>query len=152
MRFLLLLFGLFALGGCVLVDLDENMPQVTVPDTALSPSCRELWRNYVEQVQLITDDDMNWSAHDDHATQLMTQFSGSCDAAGTREDSARELRCKALWDIYVKQVARMTKDDLNWRKHDAQQNDALARIRVNCAKTACTYLPNIRCTVPNTPS
>lgn len=46
----------------------------------------------------------------------------------------------------------MTKDDRAWHEHDAQQAEAMTRIRSSCSKTACIYVPGIRCLVPNEPS
>ena len=74
------------------------------------------------------------------------------DVAAPREATATELRCKALWSIYLKESGRMTKDDRMWREHDLQQIEAMNRIRNNCTSTACRFLPGIRCLAPNSPS
>ena len=68
------------------------------------------------------------------------------------EISASDLRYKAVWNIYVKESRRMTKDDRTWREHDVQQTEAMNRIRSHCTSTACKYLPGIRCLVPTSPS
>ena len=112
----------------------------------------DLWKHYTDEVQLINDDEAGWSTHDDNAVQVFSQFNSNCNIADTRETAATELRCKALWSIYVKESGRMTKDDRTWREHDAQQAEAMNRIRNNCTSTACMFLPWIRCLVPNSPS
>src|SRR5215510_11433502 len=69
MRLAVFLFGLFAITGCVLFDLDEDSPQTPVSATSvtLNSSCTDLWKHYTDEVQLINDDETNWSAHDDNA-------------------------------------------------------------------------------------
>lgn len=154
MRLVFLSFGLFAITGCMLFDLDEDAPQEPVSATSvnLNSSCTDLWRHYTDELQLINDDEANWGAHDDNAVQYLTQFGGSCNVADTREPAATELRCKALWGIYMKEASRMTKDDRMWREHDLQQTEAMNRIRSTCTSTACKFLPGVRCLVPTSPS
>ncbi|HKC95169.1 MAG TPA: hypothetical protein VKB81_14215 [Nitrospira sp.] len=153
MRLAFLLFELFAITGCMLFDMDES-PQEPIPATsvAFTSSCADLWKHYTDELQLINDDEVSWRAHDDNAVQYLMQFSGSCNVADTGETAATELRCKALWSIYMKESGRMTKDDRTWREHDLQQVEAMNRIRSNCNSTACKFLPGIRCLVPNSPS
>src|SRR5690348_5359892 len=142
MRLGFLLFGLFTIAGCILFDVDEEAPQESVPATiALSSSCSDLWKHYTDELQLINDDEANWGTHDDNAVQYLSQFSDSCNVADTRESAATDLRCKALWGIYVNESGRMTKDDRMWRDHDLQQVEAMNRIRNNCNSTACKFLP-----------
>ena len=154
MRLSFLLFGVLAVSGCMFFDLDEEPEQDPVSATSLTlnSSCGDLWKHYTDELQLINDDEANWGVHDDNAVQYLSQFSGSCNVADTRENAASDLRCKALWSIYVKESGRMTKDDRMWREHDLQQAEAMNRIRSNCANTACKFLPGIRCLVPTSPS
>lgn len=152
MRLLLLLSGAVMIGGCAFFDIDEDPPASPAPTLAANASCTDLWKRYSDEVRLIEDDRANWQAHDDNALQYLGQFAGSCNAADTREAAASDLRCKALWDIYVKEVGQMTKNDRTWREHDLQQTEAMNRIRTSCDKTACTLLPGIRCNVPTNPS
>src|SRR5262249_52293578 len=142
MRFAVLLFGSLLMTGCMLFDLEEDSPQQSVSATslALNSSCTDLWKHYTDEVQLINDDEANWGVHDDNAVQYLAQLNGTCNAADTRETAAIELRCKALWGIYVKEAGRMTKDDHAWREHDIQQAEAMNRIRSNCTSTACKFL------------
>jgi hypothetical protein len=152
MRLAFLLFGLFAITGCMLFDPNEEASQEPIPATPVAFSCTDLWKHYNDELQLINDDEANWRAHDDNAVQYVTQFADICNVADTREIPATELRCKALGSIYMKESGRMTKDDRTWREHDLQQVEAMNRIRSNCNSTACKFLPGIRCLVPNSPS
>ena len=144
---------LFATTGCALFDFDgDESPPVPVSSFALPASCSDAWKSYTDEIRLINDDEANWRGHDDSAIQHLAQFGGSCGAADTREAAAMDVRCKALWDIYLKEVSRMTKDDRTWRDHDLQQTEAMNRIRSSCTRTACTLLPGVRCVVPDSPS
>ena len=153
MRLAFLFFGLCAMSGCMLFEMEEEAAPESVPATiALNFSCSDLWKHYTDELLLINDDEANWSAHDDNAVQYLAQINGSCNVADMREATATELRCKALWNIYMKESGRMTKDDRTWRDHDLQQVEAMNRIRSNCTSTACKFLPGIRCLVPTSPS
>ncbi|BFU96284.1 MAG: exported protein of unknown function [Nitrospira sp.] len=148
----LLFLALTMVAGCAFFETDEApSPQDAIPDMVLTASCTDLWKRYSDELQLVGDDDANWQAHDDTAMQYFGHLGTACNAADMREQAARDLRCKALWGIYVKEVGRMTKEEQTWRDHDAQQSEAMNRIRSSCAKTACTFFPGIRCTVSKTP-
>ncbi|BCA56955.1 hypothetical protein W02_40950 [Nitrospira sp. KM1] len=143
--------GLCTLGGCALFAWDEAGPgPETESQVVVVPveSCSDLWKHYSDEARLITDDQVEWRAHDDRAVLYLGQFGGSCNAADTRDAAASDLRCKALWDVYLKEVGQMTKDDRTWRDHDIQQSEVMNRIRSSCEKTACTLLPGIRCNAP----
>jgi hypothetical protein len=148
------LFALLALTGCMLFDVEEDGQPDPISATSVAPasSCTDLWKQYTDELQLINDDEASWAAHDDNAAQFLSQFSGSCNVADSKETAATELRCKALWSLYMREAGRMTKDDRMWREHDAQQTEAMNRIRNSCTSTACKFLPGIRCLVPNSPS
>lgn len=117
----LLLVGMFTLAGCALFDLDEDPPPSPAPVLAGNTSCTDLWKHSSDEVRLINDDEANWQTHDDTAMQHAAQFSGSCNPADTQDAAAADLRCKALWDVYVKAVGRMTKNDRTWRDHDLRR-------------------------------
>ncbi|HMU54650.1 MAG TPA: hypothetical protein PKA61_06575 [Nitrospira sp.] len=152
MRACLLFLTVITVAGCAFFDPDDDPPsQDSIPEAVLTASCPELWKRYSDELQLVDDDDANWQAHDDRALQYFGHFGAACNAADMRETAARDLRCKALWGVYVKEVGRMTKEEQTWRDHDAQQTEAMNRIRSNCAKTACTFFPGIRCRVPSVP-
>lgn len=150
---LLLFLMLNAAAGCAVFESDDDLsPQDSVvPEVVLTGSCAELWKRYSDELQLVDDDGANWQAHDDMAMQYFGHFNTACNSADMREQAARDLRCKALWGIYVKEVGYMTKEQQTWRDHDAQQTEAMNRIRTSCAKTACTFFPGIRCRVPTVP-
>ncbi|WP_447983317.1 hypothetical protein [Nitrospira sp. Nam74] len=80
MRLAFLLFGLCTVLGCMLFDLEEEASPDPAPATslALNSSCTDLWKHYTDELQLINDDEANWSTHDDNAVQYLSQFSGSC--------------------------------------------------------------------------
>jgi hypothetical protein len=149
---LLIFLALTMATGCAFFDRDDDPPsEDSLPETVLTASCTELWKLYSDELQLVDGDDANWQVHDDKAMQYFSHFHTACNQADIREPAARDLRCKALWGIYVKEVGRMTKEEQAWRDHDAQQTEAMNRIRSSCAKTACTFIPGIRCRVPTVP-
>jgi hypothetical protein len=112
MRLVLLLMGCVAVAGCALFDdVDDGPHQVPVSVVTPTASCTDLWKHDADELQLINDDEANWQAHDDNAVQDLVQFSGTCNAADTRDAAANEWRCNALGDMYVREVGRMTKDD-----------------------------------------
>jgi len=153
MRACLAFLVLTMTAGCAFFDRDDDPDplQDSIPEAVLTDSCAELWKHYSDELQLVDDDNANWQAHDDKAQQYFGYFGTACNEADVRDAAARDLRCKALWGVYVKEVGRMTKEEQTWRDHDVQQAEAMNRIRSSCAKTACTFLPGIRCRMPNAP-
>lgn len=153
MRACLLFLVLTMTAGCAFFDRDDDPSPVqdSIPEAVLTASCTELWKHYSDELRLVDDDDANWKMHDDKAQQYFGHFGAACNSADMRDAAAKDLRCKALWGLYVKEVGRMTKEEQTWLDHDAQQTEAMNRIRSSCAKTACTFLPGIRCRMPNNP-
>lgn len=151
MRACLAVLALTMTAGCAFFERDDDPPfQDSIPDVVLTASCTDLWKRYSDELQLVDDDEANWQTHDDTALQYYRHFGAVCNAADMRDAAARDLRCKALWGVYVKEAGRMTKEEQTWRDHDVQQGEAMNRIRSSCAKTACTFFPGIRCTVSKT--
>ena len=152
MRSALLGVGCLFLAGCTYFDIEPPDPPDQIPPVAANGSCTALWKQYADELHLLNDDETNWLVHDDKAIQYAARIRESCGLADQRDAAAVELRCKALWGVYVRKSDRMVKDDRAWRDHDVQQTEAMNRIRSSCAHTACTALPGIRCLVPTEPS